>query len=77
MLYLACAIASDGGIWSDDANFDQQNLVETYSTSEVIESSDKLAPHDRTQKIAATADRLAGLVEVADTETVKEVEPDI
>ncbi|QSG15626.1 PIN domain-containing protein [Halapricum desulfuricans] len=38
VLYLACTIASDGGIWSDDSDFDQQNLVETYSTSEVVES---------------------------------------
>ena len=38
MLYLACAIASDAAIWSDDSDFDQQNLVETYSTSEVIDS---------------------------------------
>ncbi|MWV41571.1 PIN domain-containing protein [Natrialba sp. INN-245] len=42
VLYLACAIASDGGIWSDDSDFDEQNLVETYSTSDVIESFDTL-----------------------------------
>jgi predicted nucleic acid-binding protein len=40
VLYLACAIASDGAIWSDDSDFDEQNLIETYSTSDVIESFD-------------------------------------
>ena len=40
VLYLACAIASDGTIWSDDSDFDEQNLVETYSTSDVINSFD-------------------------------------
>jgi predicted nucleic acid-binding protein len=40
VLYLACAIASDAAIWSDDSDFDEQDLVETYSTSGVIESFD-------------------------------------
>jgi predicted nucleic acid-binding protein len=40
VLYLACAIASDGAIWSDDSDFDEQELVETYSTSDVISSFD-------------------------------------
>jgi predicted nucleic acid-binding protein len=40
VLYLACAIACDGAIWSDDSDFDDQNLVETYSTSDVIDSFD-------------------------------------
>ncbi|WP_324662913.1 PIN domain-containing protein [Haloarcula sediminis] len=40
VLYLACAIASDAAIWSDDSDFDEQNLVETYSTSDVINSFD-------------------------------------
>ena len=40
VLYLACAIASEGGIWSDDSDFDEQNLVEIYSTSAVINSFD-------------------------------------
>ncbi len=43
VLYLACAIAYDGAIWSDDSDFDEQNLVETYSTSDVIESFDTLS----------------------------------
>ena len=38
VLYLACAIACDAAIWSDDSDFDEQDLVETYSTSEVINS---------------------------------------
>ncbi|MDZ5812559.1 PIN domain-containing protein [Halorubrum sp. AD140] len=40
VLYLACAIACDAAIWSDDSDFDEQNLVETYSTSNVITSFD-------------------------------------
>ncbi|MDG5819553.1 PIN domain-containing protein [Natronococcus sp. A-GB7] len=42
VLYLACAIASDGAIWSDDSDFDKQDLVDTYSTSDVINSFDTL-----------------------------------
>ncbi|MGM0590474.1 MAG: PIN domain-containing protein [Halobacteriota archaeon] len=40
VLYLACAIACDAAIWSDDSDFYEQNRVETYSTSDVIESFD-------------------------------------
>jgi predicted nucleic acid-binding protein len=40
VLYLACAIACDAAIWSDDSDFDEQDLVETYSTSDVIASFD-------------------------------------
>jgi predicted nucleic acid-binding protein len=40
VLYLACAIANDAAIWSDDSDFDDQNLVETYSTNDVINSFD-------------------------------------
>jgi len=42
VLYLACAIACDAAIWSDDSDFDEQDLVETYSTIEVINSFDTL-----------------------------------
>ncbi len=42
VLYLACAIASDAVIWSDDSDFDKQDLVVTYSTSDVINSFDTL-----------------------------------
>jgi len=40
VLYLACAIASDASIWSDDSDFDEQNLVKRYSTGDVINSFD-------------------------------------
>lgn len=40
VLYLACAVACDAAIWSDDPDFDEQDLVETYATSEVISSFD-------------------------------------
>ena len=40
VLYLACAIATDSAIWSDDSDFDEQDIVETYSTSDVIEAFD-------------------------------------
>jgi len=42
VLYLACALACDAAIWSDDSDFDEQNMVETYSTSDVIDSFDTL-----------------------------------
>jgi predicted nucleic acid-binding protein len=40
VLYLACAIANDATIWRDDSDFDERNLVEMYSTSDVINSFD-------------------------------------
>lgn len=42
VLYLACAIASDAAIWSDDSDFDEQNPVEAYSTNDVVNSFDTL-----------------------------------
>jgi len=42
VLYLACAVARDAAIWSDDSDFDEQNLVETYSTSDVVNSFETL-----------------------------------
>ncbi|RXK51439.1 PIN domain-containing protein [Halorientalis pallida] len=42
VLYLACALANDAAIWSDDSDFDEQNVVETYSTSDIIDSFDTL-----------------------------------
>jgi len=42
VLYLACAIARDAAIWSDDADFDVQDLVEVYTTSDVIDAFDTL-----------------------------------
>ena len=38
VLYLACAIACDAAIWSDDSDFDEQDLVEAYTTGDVINS---------------------------------------
>jgi predicted nucleic acid-binding protein len=38
VLYLACAIASEAAIWSDDSDFDEQDIVEAYTTSNVINS---------------------------------------
>jgi predicted nucleic acid-binding protein len=38
VLYLACAIACDAAIWSDDSDFDEQDIVEAYTTSGVIDS---------------------------------------
>lgn len=38
VLYVACALARDAGVWSDDADFDEQDLVPVFTTSEVIES---------------------------------------
>ena len=40
VLYLACAIACGAAIWSDDSDFAGQDLVETYLTSDVIDSFD-------------------------------------
>lgn len=42
VLYIACALAKDADVWSDDTDFDEQNLVETRSTSDVINSFDTL-----------------------------------
>lgn len=36
VLYVACALATDAAIWSDDTDFDEQAVVEAYSTSDVI-----------------------------------------
>jgi predicted nucleic acid-binding protein len=38
VLSLACAIVRDAAIWSDDSDFGAQSLVETYSTSEVVDA---------------------------------------
>ena len=40
VLYLTCAIASDATIWSDDSDFDEQDVVKRYSTSGVIYAFD-------------------------------------
>lgn len=38
VLYLACALARDADLWSDDADFEEQSLVPVYTTRDVIES---------------------------------------
>ncbi|MES3516728.1 MAG: PIN domain-containing protein [Natronomonas sp.] len=38
VLYLACAISTDAAIWSDDSDFEQQDLIKRYSTSDVIDA---------------------------------------
>jgi len=42
VLYLACAVANDAAVWSDDSDFDEQEVVETYSTGDVIDSFETL-----------------------------------
>ena len=42
VLSVACALAKDADVWSDDTDFDEQDLVETHSTSDVIDSFDTL-----------------------------------
>jgi len=42
VLYVACALATDADIWSDDSDFEEQDVVETHSTSNVIDSFDTL-----------------------------------
>ena len=41
VLYVACALANDARIWSDDSDFKEQDIVEAYSTSDVMDSFDK------------------------------------
>ncbi|MGA9401155.1 PIN domain-containing protein [Haladaptatus sp.] len=38
VLYVACALARDAGMWSDDSDFYEQDPVAVFTTSEVIES---------------------------------------
>lgn len=40
VLYVACALGCDAGIWSDDSDFQEQNLVPVFTTSEVVDSFD-------------------------------------
>jgi predicted nucleic acid-binding protein len=40
VLYIACALARDAGVWSDDSDFDEQDLVPVFTTSEIVESFD-------------------------------------
>jgi predicted nucleic acid-binding protein len=38
MLYLACALGRDAAIWSDDTDFQEQELVPEFTTIEVVET---------------------------------------
>ena len=40
VLYVACALARETGVWSDDSDFDEQDLVPVFTTGEVVESFD-------------------------------------
>lgn len=40
VLYVACALAREAGVWSDDSDFDEQDLVPVFTTGEVVESFD-------------------------------------
>ena len=42
VLYVACALATDADIWSDDSDFGEQHAVETYTTNDVIDLFDTL-----------------------------------
>ena len=42
LLYLACATANGAAVWSDDSDFHEQDVVETYATSDLIDSFDRL-----------------------------------
>jgi len=38
VLYVACALARNAGVWSDDSDFDERDLVTVFTTGEVVES---------------------------------------
>lgn len=38
VLYVACALGQGAGIWSDDSDFEEQDLVPVFTTNEVIAS---------------------------------------
>jgi len=40
VLYVACALASDADIWSDDSDFEEQGVVKAHKTSDIIDSFD-------------------------------------
>lgn len=44
VLYVACALATDADIWSDDSDFEEQDVVEAHSRSNMIDSFDTLYP---------------------------------
>jgi len=40
VLYVACALGCEAAIWSDDSDFNEQDLVSVFTTGEVIGSFD-------------------------------------
>jgi predicted nucleic acid-binding protein len=38
VLYVACALARNAAIWSDDGDFEEQAVVDVYATSDVVDS---------------------------------------
>jgi len=40
VLYVACALSCEAAIWSDDSDFNEQDLVSVFTTGEVIGSFD-------------------------------------
>lgn len=36
VLYVACALGCDGAIWSDDTDFESQDLLPVYTTADVV-----------------------------------------
>jgi len=38
VLYVACALARNGAVWSDDGDFEEQHVVDVYETSDVVDS---------------------------------------
>ncbi len=40
VLYVACALGCEAGIWSDDTGFEKQDLVPVFTTNEVISAFD-------------------------------------
>lgn len=42
VLYVACAHGCEAGIWSDDSDFEDQDLVPVFTTGEVIDSFDTI-----------------------------------
>jgi len=38
VLYVACALARDAAIWSDDSDFEERHVVDVYATSDVVDS---------------------------------------
>jgi predicted nucleic acid-binding protein len=44
VLYVACALARDAGVWSDDSAFAEQDLVPVFTTSDVFEAFETKCP---------------------------------